>query len=121
MKRLPLLLTLLSATCFAADAPTPTPSTRPAGPPIVLPATVEAYEQVDLYAQVSGYLKAVNYDIGDQVEAGKDLAVIDQPELVAQLEEAKWTAVAKQKQVEAATAAVKQAEQSLEVAKKQVA
>src|SRR4051794_28410359 len=83
MKRFPLLLTLLSATCLAADAPRTAPSTRPTGTPISLPATVEAYEQVDLYAQVSGYLKAVNYDIGDQVEAGKDLAVIDQPELVA--------------------------------------
>jgi multidrug resistance efflux pump len=121
MKRHFFLITLLSAMSLGADAPKTAPSTRPAGTPIVLPATVEAYEQVDLYAQVSGYLKSVNYDIGDEVAAGKDLAVIEQPELVAQLEEAKWTAVAKQKLVDAATAAVKQAEQSLQVAKSQVA
>jgi multidrug resistance efflux pump len=121
MKRNVFLVALLAAMSLGADAPTTAPSTRPAGPPIVIPATVEAYEQVDLYAQVSGYVKAVNFDIGDEVGSGKELAVIDQPEIIAQLEEAKWTATAKQRQVEAAAAAVEQAKQALEVTKKQVA
>src|SRR3981081_1308137 len=40
-------------------------------------ATLEAFEDADLFAKVSGYLSDVRVDIGDHVKAGQVLAVID--------------------------------------------
>ena len=53
-----------------------------------VPATMEAYEQADLYAKASGYISEVRVDIGDPVKAGAVLAVIDVPEMVKELAEA---------------------------------
>jgi RND family efflux transporter MFP subunit len=52
-------------------------------------ATLEAFEEADLFAKVSGYLSDVRVDIGDHVKAGQVLAVIDIPELEQELAEAK--------------------------------
>ena len=50
-------------------------------------ATLEAFETADLFAKVTGYLSDVRVDIGDHVNAGQVLAVIDIPELKDQLAE----------------------------------
>ena len=50
-----------------------------------VPATVEGYESVDLYAKVGGFVKSVSVDIGDAVEADQTLAIIDVPEMEKQL------------------------------------
>ncbi len=50
-----------------------------------LPGSAEALNTATLYARVNGYLKARLVDIGDHVEAGQLLAVIDAPDLDAQL------------------------------------
>src|ERR1700704_3132449 len=52
-------------------------------------ATLEAFEEADLFAKVSGYLSDVRVDIGDQVKAGHVLAVIDVPEMKQELAEAR--------------------------------
>src|SRR3977135_4502203 len=52
-------------------------------------ASLEAFEEADLFAKVSGYLSDVRVDIGDHVKAGQVLAVIDVPEMVQELAEAK--------------------------------
>jgi RND family efflux transporter MFP subunit len=52
-------------------------------------ATLEAFEEADLFAKVSGYLSDVRVDIGDHVKAGQVLAMIDVPEMVQELAEAK--------------------------------
>ena len=49
------------------------------------PATVEAYESVKLFAQVSGYLKEQTVDIGSFVTRGQVLAKIAVPDLEAQV------------------------------------
>jgi RND family efflux transporter MFP subunit len=51
-------------------------------------ATLEAYEETDLFAKVSGYVSDVRVDIGDHVRAGQVLAVIDIPEMYKELAEA---------------------------------
>lgn len=50
------------------------------------PATVHAYFDARIYAKVSGYLKELRADIGQVVEEGEVLAVIDVPEMVKQCE-----------------------------------
>ena len=50
---------------------------------ILLPANVLPYQQATLYAKVAGYVKTVNVDKGDSVQAGVLLADIEVPELIA--------------------------------------
>jgi RND family efflux transporter MFP subunit len=50
------------------------------------PGSVHAFESVQLRANVSGFLKTQNVDIGDRVKKGQVLAVIDVPELQKQLQ-----------------------------------
>jgi RND family efflux transporter MFP subunit len=50
------------------------------------PGSVQAFESVDLYAGVSGYLKTQSVDIGDHVKKGQVLATVDVPDLDKQVE-----------------------------------
>jgi RND family efflux transporter MFP subunit len=50
---------------------------------ISLPATVAANQQATLYSKVTGYLKTITVDKGDEVKQGQLLAEIEAPELVA--------------------------------------
>lgn len=45
----------------------------------------QPYQEVDLHAKVSGYIRHINVDIGDRVRAGQVIATLEIPELNAQL------------------------------------
>ena len=77
-----------------------TPTTQPHK--VDLPGTLEAFEQTDLCAKVSGYLSEVRVDIGDHVKTGDLLANIDVPELQNDLTEAISLHAAREKSLEAA-------------------
>jgi len=98
-------------------SPSPVNSTKTDSPPrveVVRPrrvtvaqhlqtnATLEAFEEADLFAKVSGYLSDVRVDIGDHVKAGQVLAVIDVPEMEKELAEAKAQLESKQSSLESA-------------------
>jgi RND family efflux transporter MFP subunit len=51
------------------------------------PGSIHAFESVDIYAKVSGFLKVQEVDIGAVVKRGDVLAVIDAPELEKDIEE----------------------------------
>jgi RND family efflux transporter MFP subunit len=46
------------------------------------------YQNVELHAKVAGYIRKIYVDIGDHVHQGQVLAVLEIPELVAQVDEA---------------------------------
>ena len=46
-----------------------------------LAAEFRPYLEVELHAKVAGYLKRISVDIGDRVQAGQLLAVLEVPEL----------------------------------------
>src|SRR5215469_15513798 len=46
----------------------------------------EPYQQVDLHAKVSGYIRWIKVDIGDRVHQGQVLAALEVPELQDQLQ-----------------------------------
>src|ERR1700688_4441651 len=46
------------------------------------------YQEVELHAKVAGYIKNISVDIGDHVHRGQVMAVLEIPELTAQLESA---------------------------------
>src|ERR1700704_4586636 len=100
-----------------AASPSPVNATKADNPPrveIVHPrrltvaqhlqtnATLEAFEETDLFAKVSGYLSDVRVDIGDHVKAGQVLSMIEVPELEAELAEAQAQLDSKQKSLETA-------------------
>ncbi|HEY1950456.1 MAG TPA: efflux RND transporter periplasmic adaptor subunit [Bryobacteraceae bacterium] len=45
----------------------------------------EPYQDVDLHAKVSGYIRRINVDIGDRVRIGQVIATLEVPELEAQV------------------------------------
>ena len=55
---------------------------------IALPGMVLAWHEAPIYARSKGYLKEWYVDIGDKVKKGDVLAVIERPELQAELHEA---------------------------------
>jgi RND family efflux transporter MFP subunit len=59
------------------------------GPSLQLPGRLEAFTRAPIFAQVSGYLKSWNVDIGAPVKAGQVLAEIETPELDQQLLQAR--------------------------------
>jgi RND family efflux transporter MFP subunit len=44
------------------------------------------YQEVELHAKVAGYIRSIHVDIGDKVKQGQVLAVLDVPELQAQVQ-----------------------------------
>ena len=83
----------------------------------VQPGTVQAFQSADLYGEVSGYLKELNVDIGDEVHVGQVLAKIDVPELEKRLKSKTALLVQAQARVRVAKAHVATAEAQREAAK----
>lgn len=55
---------------------------------LVLPASLQPFQDSPIYARTTGYLAKFLVDIGDIVKAGQTLAVIDSPEVDRQLAQA---------------------------------
>jgi len=55
---------------------------------VTVPAEFRPYEEVELHAKVSGYVKKMNVDFGDKVKAGQLLATLEVPELRDELHNA---------------------------------
>ncbi|MGF6602660.1 membrane fusion protein (multidrug efflux system) [Paraburkholderia sp. GAS448] len=66
-----------------------TPSHAPASQELLLPGSVMPYADASIYARTSGYIQHWYTDIGAKVTAGQTLAVIETPELDAQLKQAR--------------------------------
>jgi RND family efflux transporter MFP subunit len=56
---------------------------------LVLPGNLEPLNSASIYAQTNGYIKEWLVDIGDPVKKGQVLAILDAPELLHQLAQAK--------------------------------
>ena len=54
---------------------------------LTLAGQFQPYQVVDVHPKVSGYMSRINVDIGDIVHQGQTLAVLEVPELKAELQE----------------------------------
>jgi RND family efflux transporter MFP subunit len=81
--------TTTSADASLPIAPTVTPQRRALAQQLDVAGELIPYQQVELHAKVSGYIKHIYVDIGDRVHTGEDLADLEIPELVAQVDAAK--------------------------------
>jgi membrane fusion protein (multidrug efflux system) len=61
---------------------------RPLDVQLSLPGELKAYQTVDIFPRVTGFVKTVRVDRGSSVHTGDVLAVLEAPELVAQRAEA---------------------------------
>ena len=55
---------------------------------LTLSGEFKPFQEVDLHAKIAGYIRTISVDVGDRVHTGQVLAVLEIPELVAQLQEA---------------------------------
>lgn len=76
---------MMALPAFGLELPVVHPTSGTIHRWVGLPATMSAYQQVNLHARVAGYVKSVDVDKGDLVKAGQTLAVIEVPELEADL------------------------------------
>lgn len=84
------------------EAPTAAVATvmrAPAESSITIPGVFTAYQDILVHARVSGYIKKIFVDIGDKVHTGEVLAILDIPELDAQVDAAKAALVRDQAEV----------------------
>ena len=52
---------------------------------ITLTGEFRPFQQVDVHAKVAGYIRQIFVDVGDKVKAGQVLAILEVPELNAQV------------------------------------
>jgi RND family efflux transporter MFP subunit len=72
---------------------------------ITIQAEFRPMQEIDLHAKVAGYLQKILVDIGDHVEAGQLIAVLENPELQADFECAQARVKRSQAEVKRAEAA----------------
>ena len=68
------------------------------------------YQNVELHAKVAGYIRQINVDIGDHVRKGQVLAVLEIPELVAELQGAEAAVHHSEEEIQRAQSDVLRAE-----------
>lgn len=77
-----------SADASLPIAPTVIPQHHALAQQLEVAGELLPYQQVELHAKVSGYIKHIYVDIGDRVHTGEDLADLEIPELMAQVQAA---------------------------------
>src|SRR5437879_13643990 len=70
------------------------------------------FQDVDVHAKVAGYIKKIYVDVGDHVKQGQTLAILEVPELAAQLTGAEAAARAADEQSRTAQGDVQRAQAS---------
>jgi RND family efflux transporter MFP subunit len=73
---------------------------RPAETSITVPGVFQAYQDVLVHAKVSGYVKQIFVDIGDRVHTGEVLAILEIPELNAQVDSARAAVARDQSEIQ---------------------
>lgn len=66
---------------------------------LVLAGVFQAFQEVDVHGKVSGYVRHIYVDIGDRVRQGQTLAVLEVPELDAQVQGAQAGIVRSQDEI----------------------
>jgi RND family efflux transporter MFP subunit len=77
---------------------------------LTLTAEFLPYQDVDVMAKVAGYVKTISVDIGDHVQQGQVLAVLEAPEIQSDVARAKTGVAAAEANIVTAQAAVQRAQ-----------
>jgi RND family efflux transporter MFP subunit len=85
---------------------------RDMGSTLNIAGAFKPFQDVDVHAKVSGYIRKIYVDVGDRVKDGQTLAMLEVPELAAQLSGAEAAARAAQDQVRRAEGDLQRARSS---------
>jgi RND family efflux transporter MFP subunit len=77
---------------------------------LVLSAELRPFQEVDVHAKVAGYVKAIYVDVGDHVKTNQVLAVLEVPEIDAELKHAEASIRQSQAEVERLKSVVEQSQ-----------
>ena len=77
---------------------------------LTLAGQFQPYQVVDVHPKVSGYMDRINVDIGDIVHSGETIAVLDVPELAAQVKQAAFEVKQSQQEITRAQHEIQRAE-----------
>src|SRR5258707_8913492 len=69
------------------------------GNTLTIAGEFKPFQDVNVHAKVAGYVREIYVDVGDHVKEGQTLAVLDVPELAAQLSGAEAAVRAAQEQI----------------------
>ncbi|HTM49258.1 MAG TPA: efflux RND transporter periplasmic adaptor subunit [Bryobacteraceae bacterium] len=83
---------------------------------IVLTGEFRPYQVIDLHAKVAGYLKKINVDVGDRIQAGQLIATLEIPEMNDELAHAAATVKRGAAEVQRAQRELQNAETSRKLA-----
>ena len=82
-----------------------------------LAAEFRPWQEIDLHAKVSGYLKSIHVDVGDHVKQGQLIAVLEVPEMTQELAQASGSARRTALEVERARSDVQRAQTAVNIRK----
>ncbi len=102
-----------NATAIAATVPTARVAAAQRGDithVLTLAGQFQPYQVVDVHPKVSGYMKKIYVDIGDIVHKGQTLAILEVPELRAQVEQAQFELKQSQEEITRAQHEIKRTE-----------
>jgi RND family efflux transporter MFP subunit len=98
------------------DVATALVTTRPVAQTLTLSSELVPFQEIDVYAKVAGYVKTLSVDYGAHVRKDQVMAVLEVPELQAQLDEDNAAIKAQQDQVTRAKSDVDRAKAQHNVA-----
>ena len=101
----------------AADADIPPAAVarverRNVGSTLAIAGEFKPFQEVDVHAKVAGYIRQIYVDVGDHVKEGQTLAVLEVPELAAQLTGSEAAVRAAEQQIHKAQGDVQRAQSS---------
>ena len=79
-------------------------------------AEFRPYQEVDLHAKVAGYVKSIAVDVGDRVQAGQLIAILEVPELQNELQQDSAAVARAQEEINRALADLERAESAHDIA-----
>jgi RND family efflux transporter MFP subunit len=85
---------------------------RNLGSTLAVAGEFKPFQDVDVHAKVAGYIRQIYVDVGDHVKEGQTLAVLEVPELAAQLTGAEASVRAAQEQIRRAQGDLQRAQSS---------
>ena len=83
---------------------------------LTIEAEFRPFQEIDVHAKVSGYLKSISVDVGDRVQAGQLLAVLEVPELQDEIQQDEAVIRRGEDEVKRAQADLERTESAHEVA-----
>ena len=85
---------------------------RNVGSTLAIAGEFKPFQDVDVHAKVAGYIRKIYVDVGDHVQEGQTVAVLEVPELAAQLTGSEASVRAAQEQIRRAQGDLRRAQSS---------